>query len=302
LSRLGYRKRASEPEEWVFDKPYLSLRSGERLFTKLPDQPIGFVSRYGTLSVDPKAIASISFQSDQHGVHELALADGTVLAGLLVGDQVTATRDGASEPMKLDTAKLLKWQFKTIEESDDPGPTMETTAGDRFAGSLDGPLHLETAFDSLEVAGEQVAHLERLKDSPAEVQIRMWDGALLSGRMVETQLPMKLASGVAVKVPVSAVREYQQPAPKPSPAVLQQINTLVKQLNADEPKDRDAAEQALLTLGTNVGPVLTDLRAAQPPEGQQRIDSILKQLSEKVEPSVPAANPQPNPDAVIIQN
>jgi hypothetical protein len=293
LTRLGYRRRAGEPEEYVFEKPYVTLRSGERLFLKMPEQPIGFVSRYGTLSVDPKAIASISFQSDQHGVHELALTDGTVLAGLFVGDQITAIRDGATEPMKLDAAKLLRWQFKNIEDPDDSGAFMETTTGDRFAGSLDGKLHVETAFDSLEIAGEQVAALERVKESPTDVQIKLWDSAVVSGRMVETQLPMKLASGVVVKVPVSAVKEYQQPTPKPSATVLEQIGTLVKQLNADDAKDRDAAEQQLISFGANVGPVLTELRAKQPPEAQQRIDTILKALN--AEKPAPAANPQPQP-------
>lgn len=298
LTRLGYRKRAGEPEEFVFDKPYITLRSGERLFVKLPEQPIGFVSRYGTLSVDPKAIASINFQSEQHGVHELSLTDGTVLAGLFVGDQITAVRDGATEPMKLDTAKLLRWQFKNIEDPDDSGAFMETTTGDRFAGSLDGKLHIETAFDSLEIAGEQVAALERVKESPTDVQIKLWDSAVVSGRMVETQLPMKLASGVAVKVPVSAVKEYQQPTPKPSPAVIEQINQLVKQLNADDAKDRDAAEQQLIAFGPNVGPVLSGLRATQAPEAQQRIDTILKTLN--VEKPAPAANPQPQAVPLIL--
>ncbi len=293
ITRLGYRKRADEPEEWVFNRPFVTLRTGERLFVAMPTAPIPFATRYGVLQVDPKSIASIDWQSDATSVHEMTLTDGTTLAGLYAGDQVELLRDGSTTPFKIEASKIFRWQFKSTDDStDEAGASLDTGSGDHFVGSITGPLHVETSFDSLQIAGEQIGHLERLKDSPSDVQIKLWDGATLSGRLVETDLPVKTVSGLEIKVPLGLVKEYDQPAPKPPTAVTEQIKLLVKQLNADDWKARDRAQDQLIALGPNAAPMLVELRAAQPAESQQRIDTILKQLAGK-EKSNPAPNPQP---------
>jgi hypothetical protein len=294
ITRLGYRKRADEPEEWVFDKPYVALRTGERLFVNLPTSPVPFASRYGMLKVDPKAIAAINWHSENSAVHELALVDGTTLAGLYGGEQLDLQRDGTNEPLKIDPSLVLRWQFKNQPDGpEDDGPSLDTSNGDHFTASLNGSLHVETSFDALEIAGEQIAHFERMKDSSNDVQIQLWDGATLSGRLVESDLPVKTVSGLELKVPLGLVKEYNQPLPRPPSTMVEQIKNLVKQLNADDWKERDRAQDQLAGLGVPVIGVITELRGTQPPESQQRIDAILKQLSGKGDKSTPAKNPQP---------
>ncbi len=295
ITRLGYRKRADEPEEWTFEKPYVALRTGERMFVGMPVEPVSFASRYGLLKVDPKSIAAINWQSDNSAVHELALVDGTTLAGLFGGERLELVRDGSSEPIKIDASLVLRWQFKNLQDGPDgDGPFLDTTSGDHFAGSLSGPLHVETSFDALEIAGEQIAHLERLKDSSSDVQITLWDGATVSGRLVEADLPVKTLSGLEMKVPLGLLKEYDQPLPRPPAAMVEQIKTLVGQLNADDWKERDRAQEQLAGLGVSILSVLNDLRTTQPAESQQRIDAIVKQLTGgKGDGSKPAVNPQP---------
>ena len=38
ISRIGYRKRADEPDEWKFDKPMVLLASGDRMNIQMPDR------------------------------------------------------------------------------------------------------------------------------------------------------------------------------------------------------------------------------------------------------------------------
>src|SRR5690606_15279710 len=66
VSRVGYRKRADEPEEWTFDRPLVLMRQGDRVGIEPPTEPIEVVTRYGTLQLDPQAIAAVVFQSDDH--------------------------------------------------------------------------------------------------------------------------------------------------------------------------------------------------------------------------------------------
>ena len=47
ITRLGYRKRVGEPEEWTFDKPTLLLRSGERIGVQMPTDDLSVMTRYG---------------------------------------------------------------------------------------------------------------------------------------------------------------------------------------------------------------------------------------------------------------
>jgi hypothetical protein len=36
VTRMGYRKRPGEPEEWTFEKPIVLMRSGERVAVRMP--------------------------------------------------------------------------------------------------------------------------------------------------------------------------------------------------------------------------------------------------------------------------
>src|SRR4051812_36385885 len=89
ISRIGYRKRADEPDEWKFDKPLVLLGSGDRLNIQMPDDPLSVVTRYGTLKLAPSTIASITLQGDEHGVHQVVLNNGSKFAGLVSADQLT---------------------------------------------------------------------------------------------------------------------------------------------------------------------------------------------------------------------
>ncbi len=301
ISRLGYRKRADEPEEWVFDKPLISLRTGERMFVQMPTKPIPFATRYGVLQVDPKNIATLNLQTDNSVVHELSMLDGTTLAGLYTGGQIEVIRDGATEPIKIDAASVLRWVFKTPpEDAEGLGPELEATNGDHFAATLTGSLHVDTTFDSLELAGEQIAHIERMKESASDVQVQLWDGATVSGRLVESELPIKTTGGMELKVPLSMLADYTQPLPQPPASMTKQIEELVKQLNADDWKERERAQEQLTGLGVPVISVLNKLRASQPSETQQRIDTIVKTLQGgKDDKSKPAVNPQPGGGVII---
>ena len=59
------------------------------------------------------------------------------------------------------------------------------------------------------------------------------------------------------------------------------IKQLVADLNADDWKQRDRAEEGLKSMGPVAIGVLKQLGANQPPEAQQRIDSIVKELEKE---------------------
>jgi hypothetical protein len=67
--------------------------------------------------------------------------------------------------------------------------------------------------------------------------------------------------------------------------MVERIRSVVAELNADDWKQRERAEAQLIAMGSAVISVLRELGPGQPPEAQQRIDSILKQLEKGAAPA-----------------
>jgi hypothetical protein len=113
----------------------------------------------------------------------------------------------------------------------------------------------------------------------------------------DQELACTLTSGLTVKVPVALVEEYQQPQPAPAAAMIDRIKTIVADLNADDWKQRDRAEASLVGMGPVAISVLKGLRGSQPPEAQQRIDSIVKELEKQRDGARGGSAPKTGPAA-----
>jgi hypothetical protein len=282
IARLGYRKRADEPEEWSFDKPMVLMRSGDRVFVDLPAGPVNVLTRYGELKLDPQSIGSILFQTEDTGVHQIVMADGSRFAGLAESPEfeMKLTSAFAAQPVKFDAGSLISIQFSPkISEADETTPSLTLMNQDTLIGTLSGDLKLDTAFDTLDISAPEIRKITHPTPSSPDVQITLWDNTVVSGLLEEQDVECNLVCGAAIDVPVSLLGEYNQPLPRPSPPMVEKIKSLATDLSADDWKQRDQAEEALTALGSPVIGVLRDLRPSQSPEAQERIDAIIKSLS-----------------------
>jgi hypothetical protein len=290
ITRLGYRKRGGEPDEWTFDKPTVLLRTGERIAVEMPDGDITVYTRYGALKLKPTSIASLAFQNEENGVHEIYLTDGSKFAGL-VGADVFEMKlaDGKGQTVKFPASTIGKLQLNSkVDDADDATPVMKLANEDLLVANLTGQYKLDTAFDTLTLSGEQIKSITHSKTSPLDVVVRLWDETSVSGQLEEQEFNCQLKSGVAVKVPVALVAEYMQPQPKPADTMVERVKKVVESLNADDWKARDAAQKQLVAMGASIAPILKQLRNDQPPEAQQRIDDVLQTLKGPVAPPVTA--------------
>ncbi len=82
-----------------------------------------------------------------------------------------------------------------------------------------------------------------------------------------------------MQIPIGLVETYSNPSATVPPMILERIKQMVTDLNADDWKQRDTAEHQLVKIGPGVIATLKQMRDSQPPEAQQRIDSVLKQLA-----------------------
>lgn len=297
LSRVGWRKRPGESDDKDAlnntEKPFVLLRTGDKMAIEAPTTLIDVNTRYGLLKVNPQSIAAVTFAAEDSGVHEITLTDGSHFSGLVAADHFNFKLAGGAggQTVSFTTSSLARLQLTAkIEEPDDSSPTLELANDDLFVGTLAGQLKLDTAFDTITLNAPELRQLARPKDAVGlDVQVELWDQTRMSGQLQQQQLTCALASGLQVTVPVPLVTRYAQPLPQPSAAMVERIKTIVQQLGADDWKDRERAETQLVNMGPSVMGVLKQLRPDVGPEAQQRIDSILKQLEKKKGTNAPAA-------------
>jgi hypothetical protein len=279
ISRVGYRKRADEADEWKFDKPMVLLASGDRMNVQMPDQPIDVMTRYGSLKLSPASISSITFQGDQPGVHQIVLNNGSKFAGLVTADQIPFDLATMSIKITLPTAAIARLQFSPdAPDVADGAATTSLSSGDVFVGTITGELKLDTAFDTLKIPASQVRSMSRVKESTGDVQVVLWDQTKLTGQLESHSLTCDVGDGIKVNLPVPLVDTYAQPSPMPPDQMIDKIKAIIKKLSDDDWKTRDQAQADLVAMGQTVVPVLKKLRDDQGPEAQQRIDAILKQF------------------------
>jgi hypothetical protein len=284
IARVGYRHRGDEKEESADDQlqaPYVLMTSGDRVGVTLPATPMTVVTRYGQLQLSPDVISSIIFNSEDSGVHTIELTDGSRFNGLATATEldVKLNTGGKDQDVKFPIAALNRIVFSSkSDDKDDSAPSLQLKKDDLLVGALQGALKLDTAFDTIALNAGEIRAIAHAKESPADLSVTTWDGTVFSGQLEEPSVLCHLKSGVDMQIPIGLVETYSNPSAAVPPMILDRIKQMVTDLNADDWKQRDTAEHQLVKIGPGVVATLKQLRDSQPPEAQQRIDSVLKQL------------------------
>jgi hypothetical protein len=283
ISRVGMRQRPTDSDDISLKLPHVVLREGDHIAITPPTAPLSMATRFGPIEFPIASVASISFQNDDSPVHIMRLTDGSTIAGLMTMPTLDVTlKSGPVVKLpisSLDSLQLVISETPTIDE--DETPVLRTSGDDALVGTLSGQLELATAFDLLKLDAAGIRGITRVKTTSPDFQVTTWDGATVSGRLMNDKLTMRLICGMSMDVPSDLLVSYSQPQPQPSATMMEQIKTIVADLNAADWKQRDLAESQLVKMGPSTVAVLKQLRTSQPAEVQQRIDSVLKQLDDK---------------------
>lgn len=287
ISRIGYRHRSTDNDDASADNTlqpsYILLSSGDRIGIAPLVDPISVITRYGPMQIPPADIASIVFSSDDNAVHTINLTDGSRFTGLVTATDfsVQLSVTGQTQKVQMPVSSIAQLVLKTAPDSQDNSTAiLKLKKDDQFVGVLQGQLKLDTAFDTLTLNAPELREISQGK-TPPDITVKTWDGTLFSGQLEQSSVTCHLTSGLDVTVPIELLQTYSNPSAAAPDLMLKQIKAIVANLNADDWKQRDTAEQQLIALGPAVAATLKSLRDQQPPEAQQRIDSILKQLDKQ---------------------
>lgn len=287
VSRLGYRTGGAELPEWTFDKPMVFLRSGERCAISTPDKPIDFVTRYGALSLSPQQVAIVNLKTES-GVHEVYLSDGSRMSGIISNPQWSLKLSSTSgdAPVQFPLAALARVQIAPLAEDVGAGKaTLSLLGGDIIATRLEGELSLQTTFDTLKINAAEIRTMARPDEGLPDVQITMFDQSTFRGSLQTQSLKAKLVGGLSLDIPVAAVRGYDNPQPFPAASVVTQVTAQIAKLGAEDWKDRESAEAAILAMGPMAISVIEESLASQNADVKQRLGGIIKRLKKDLPPA-----------------
>ena len=294
VTRLGYRKRPGEPDEWDFEnKTAAYLRGGERVRVKLPASDFNLATMSGPIKLNPRTISSIVFQGDDNKVPEVHLIDGSRISALLGASSfdMTLVGLGIEQPARMPAGALLRFNFAAEQETSYLTSSFTLANQDQLVGTIGGTLSLETPFDTLHIEGAEIKLLTHTKGGEHDVQITLWDDSTLSGRLVESHVTCLLKCGVSIRVPISLIDRYSQPLPFPSPPMMARIKQIARDLDSDNWKVRDGAQAQILAIGPSAMSVLKQIQPSAPAEAAQRIDVILGRLSAQLQKSGDTGTP-----------
>jgi len=283
LTRAGYRVRDSETDDALpLGKPLVTLRTGERMAIAVPGETLEVATRYGLLKLPVAAVGEVQLKSDDSPVHVITLSDGSRISGLLTTPKFDFLLDGAAgrQTLSVPASAVLRLRPSPlpVTPADDAARSEMLVYGDDvLRGQIIGTLQLDTAFETVDVRGDQLRGIARSEEGN-ELRVTLWDQTVLTGQPRLPSVSVRLDCGVTVEVAVDLIQSFTNPAPKPSDAMAERVKSLVSKLNDDDFKKREGAQIELIAAGAVVVPLLEELKPAQPPEAQQRIEQILIQL------------------------
>lgn len=298
VTRLGYRRRLGEPEEWSFEgKPLAFTRSGERMRVALPTGDFNLATPSGPIRLSPALIASIIFQGEENNVPEVRLVDGSKISGLLGASSfnMTLVGLGAPQPASLPAAALTRFNFNPEQEPERLAPAFTLKNNDTLIGTLAGTLSLQTNFDTLHIEGNQVKRIVHTPNgNDHDIQLTLWDDSTVSGRLVESHIAAHLRCGLMLRLPIALVDHYLQPLPLPSLQIVKKVKEVAVLLDHDNWRMRDHAQNQIMSLGPSVMSVLKQIQPTAPAEASQRIQLMLDRLTEQLEGPATMQGPNPN--------
>jgi hypothetical protein len=248
----------------------------------LPGGEFNFATPSGAVRLSPSVVSSVILQGGDNNVPEVRLTDGSHFSALTGagGFDLTLVGVGAEQHACIPTAALSRFVFAPEGDVDALSPQLTLANQDQFLGAITGTLSLETAFDTIEVQGEQIKKLAHAAQGGQDVQVTLWDDSTFSGRLSEARLSCRLQCGVTISVPVALLDSYTQPVPTPSPKVVARIERMAHELDDQSWHTRRIAQDQILSIGVPAIAVLRQLEPTAPVEAGQRIGLIIQQLSE----------------------
>ncbi|MCE5328401.1 MAG: hypothetical protein LLG01_18525 [Planctomycetaceae bacterium] len=294
VSEWSYRVSRERPQESPFSGPVAVLRTGDRVAFDAAGLPMKFQTRYGTVDLEGATLASIDLDSEESGVHRAMFLNGSVVGGLLLGEELTLPLR-LGRPLKVRRDMISRLVFAEEPQENPELAKAILTNGDQLLGRLEASkLTIKTQYGLAEPPATSVMSMEFSTTHVGWCKVLSWDGSTIRGLLGEQRLAFRIVPGPVLDVHVGQFVSIQRPTAIPPDKVVAVVDQLVARLGAESYKDRQAAREALVQMGKSIAPLLKlRLGKATDPEVRTALEGIIETLGGGDEqPDAPQVAPQ----------
>lgn len=301
----SYQVSTARPFDIPTTGPFVMLRTGDRLSFDPSALAIKFRTKYGEVDLDPRHVAHVAMDNIGNGVHRVLFLNGGSIAGFLEPAKVSFQLRVNGQ--KFDIPRELIAEIQFVPELPKPPPLVRMTLnnGDTLFGRLkDEKLVIKNSYGTTEVAPRSLKTLTFSQAKQNKAVVDLWDGSKgLSGDLQQDELTFEIMPGPTLKIPTGQVVTLATPHALPSEDVSKQVDGLIAKLGADNWKDRQKAQEALIRLGNSIVPVLQDRLKDEDAEIRQRVEEVIIRLggTPKKIGKTPLGSP-PSSGEIIIED
>lgn len=217
IQLLALRKETADGRPPESASALLTTQHGDCLaIAREPAGELDAATPWGTLRVPLTEIASLDYVREPFPGHRLTLRDRSRLPVILRGDEweLGTVRFGKAK-IAPQSVRDLRSTTGKLKPSAADGAICELAGEHRLAGVIDlAELHLASAKSTTPIDSKAIAMLTRDagEGGAALVKIKLADGQELSGRLVETTLPIRSGDRVW-RVPIAHILSVAVPPP-----------------------------------------------------------------------------------------
>jgi len=290
ISQWSFRVTPDRPLDSAFAGPYAMLRTGDRLAFEADSVDLSFRTRHGKITLDPRAMLSVTLDNEANVVHQARFLNGSHLGGFLEPRKITMKLQlGASLTVPRDMIAQLRF---AEEERPNAGLAfVAMTNEDELFGRLGSEtFDVASEFGTVPVKPANIRAISFSATTVGYAVLTLWDGTVLRGRIGSKPVAFHITPGPTLRInPVQFV-SIICPEALPPDDIVAKARKLIALLGSESYADRKRATEELIKLGAGIAPILQRrLGQATDPEVSQRIEDILQRIGAPATPKPPAA-------------
>ncbi|OPX24101.1 MAG: hypothetical protein B1H04_02810 [Planctomycetales bacterium 4484_123] len=278
IRQCSYQITKAKPEEMPVKYPLILLRNGDRLAFEAANLHLDFLTRHGKVELEAKDLLEIRLDREEHGLHRVRFLNGSTLAGLLLPEKIRLPLK-LGRPLEVPRQMVRAIRFAAEPSEAPPLSRAVLTNDDELFGALvDEGYQLRTDFGTVPVKAANILAVAFDANDPTRVEIKLWDGTTLRGRLQRDTLKFAIRPGPTLSLHLGHIVRIRCPNALPPEHIVKLVSKYVAMLSAPSYKDRQEAQEKLLMLKAPIVPLLRKHLDDTDPEVRQRIRTILEKL------------------------
>ena len=247
---MAKAKKRKQGQWFEFKSPLFAFVSQDRLTGTPLNESLKVHTAIGVLNVPFKSIQTIEMeQGEKQQQPQFTMVDGQSFTGFIYDDIDVKIFDGST--MKISPKNLnmifMNGQIKPPEKL--PRDHAYLKLGQKGYLLVDfltdqKPLEFKSLFGTQTINPEQVLALESLPGLAAGVNVTLWDGSKLQGKLTSETMIVKMF-GKEREIAVEMIREFRNPTALPPESIRKKYLELIERLGSKKYSERASALKIL---------------------------------------------------------